>query len=370
MKKQFILFSLITLGITVLSTAAAEARVRSFVPGAFIENRSLSLNVREMNTRNNPFKVRYIVPAINEGDETFSITLNHRFRRAGKRVDIRMPIVSNDTKGRLILSGGKIPESTPLEYTILIIDDPSLVIRNPQDNEDTLAIIPTGIGSSGTVGPQGPEGPAGPQGESGPQGLGGPQGAQGPAGPQGTQGIVGPQGPAATTIPGAGVVGPVDSSLQAEHLDNQNQTLALGGNNSNVILNAMKTGALELNLPAHNGTLATLDDLTPVAVSHDDIDIDGVQNINANNLNFIRIIDSNPGTADTLVRITGGKRGQRVVIELADDISFEVDNQDAPNRIQWGRGTLPGDIMPGLTGHMYEFINNGSSWYLMGRYLL
>jgi hypothetical protein len=370
MKKQIILFSLITLAISVLSTAPSEARVRSFVPGAFIENRSLILNVREMNTRKNPFKAIYTVPAINEAEESFSVTLNHRFRRAGKRVDIRMPLVSNDTKGRLILSGGNIPESSPLEYTILIIDDPSLVIRNPQDNEDTLAIIPSGLGSSGTVGPEGPEGPAGPQGEPGPQGLVGPQGAQGPAGPQGPQGAVGPQGPAATTIPGAGVVGPVNASIQAEHLDNLSQTLSLVGNDSDIVMTTVKVGLLELNLPAHNGTLATLDDLTPVAVSHDDIDINNRQNINVNNLNFLRIIDSNPATADTLVRLTGGKRGQRVVIELADDITFEIDNQNSPNTIQWGRGTLPGDLMPGFAGHMYEFINNGSSWYLMGRYNL
>jgi hypothetical protein len=370
MEKQFILFSLIALASNFLSISPCFSRVNSFIPAVFIENRNLSINIRNMNARNNPFKARYVIPASNNKEENFSITLNHRIRKDGKKVNIKMPIVSNDTKGILVISGGQIPENSPVEYTILIIDDPVLTLRNPQDQKDNLAIIPSGLGSITTPGPRGPAGPVGPVGpigEAGPQGLIGPQGTQGPAGPQGR---VGPPGPAATTMPGTGVVGPVNSSIQAKHLDNLSQTLSLVGNNSDVVMNTVKVGLLELNLPAHNGTLATLDDLTPVAVSHDDIDINNRQNINVNNINFLRIIDSNPATADTLVRLTGGKRGQRVVIELADDITFEIDNQNSPNTIQWGRGTLPGDLMPGFAGHMYEFINNGSSWYLMGRYNL
>lgn len=366
MKKEFIFLILFS-----CSVLCAKAGIRNQVPGAFIENRQLTLVVRNLNSKSNPFKVSFVVPSTENGED-FEVELPYKFRKGKKRVDFKMPIVSGDTKGQLKVSGGKVDEIDPLSYTMLIIDDPNLSLRGTFDNGE-IPTIPPGLGSALIEGPQGPAGPQGEQGiqgEQGPIGPQGPAGLQGLMGPIGPQGPVGPEGPPATTMPGSGVVGPVDEAVQAEFLDNTSQTLSMTGANSDLKLNAEKTGSLNLNLPSEDGTLATLEGLTPVSISDSDFDIDNKNNINVNNINYIKVIDSNPASLDEIVRLTGGKTGQRLVIELGNDVDFQVDNQNNKNTIQWGRGTNPGTKMPGYEGYLYEFINNGKSWYLMSRYTL
>ena len=344
---------------------SAKAGIRTLVPGAFIENRELTLVLRNFNSKTNPLAVKFVIPA-KDGSEDFEVTLPYKFRSGGKRVDFKMPIVDGDTKGRLVLSGGDVPASEPLLFTMLIIDDPNLVLVNPNENNgDPLAIIPSGIGSAAVPGPQGEQGI---QGEQGVQGVTGATGSIGPQGIQGLTGAQGPVGPAATTMPGSGVIGAVDESLLADHLDNSAQSLVLTGNNSNVSMNAVKAGALNLNLPDHDGTLATLDDVPTVLNAGGEVDMESTSIIDITGLNYVKIIDSNITSTDTLVSITGGTKGQRLVLELGADINFEVDNNNGLNLIQWGRGTVNGDVMPGFTSYMYEFVFNGTSWFLMARY--
>lgn len=415
--KKLLYLSLISLSILTTSIGSAKAGIRTLVPGAFIENRELTLVLRNLNSKKNPFLVKFLVPSMDNGDD-FEVTLPHKFRSAGKRVDFKMPIVSGDTKGILIVSGGDVLPEVPLQFSMLIIDDPNLVLVSPNDNnEDILAIIPNGVGDASVPGPQGEQGE---QGETGPQGIQGATGSQGATGPQGAtgaagtngidglacwdlngnrvadlatedlnndlvvdlldcrgdkgdkgdkgdtgatgaQGVMGPQGP-------VGPQGP--ANVTAESIDNTNQTLVLNGNGSNITLTAVKNGALNLTLPDHHGTIATLDDLTPVAVGGGDFDIEGLTQLDVTNLNYIKIIDSDSGSIDVLKKLQGGIKGQRLVIELGADMDFEADNTNSKDRIQWGRGTSPGDLMPGFSSYLYEFIYNGTSWYLMSRYTL
>jgi len=378
MKKTLYLI-LISFAILINCNVHAQAAIKSFVPAAFIEKRSLSMAIKDLNTKANPLSVKFVVPDMTANGD-FEVNLQHKFRRSRSkvgrvsRIDFDMPVVDGDTKGKLVISGGSISPDFPLEYTMLIIDDPNLVLLNPQDtNGNTIPAIPSGLGSASVPGPEGPQGetgPAGPQGEQGIQGLTGATGPQGATGAQGIQGPIGPQGPAATSMPGNGVVGAVDEAILADHLDNSSQTLMLSGNNSDVNLNAVKTGAINLNLPDHNGTLATLSDIPAVLNAGDEIDIEALTELNVAGLNYVKIIDSNATTTETLVSIIGGTKGQRLVLELANDMDFEVDNNGEVNLIQWGRGTVDGDIMPGFTSYMYEFVFNGTSWFLMSRYTL
>ena len=271
------------------------------------------------------------------------------------------------------------------------------LVLNLPANDGTLATLDDLAGVTGTVGPQGP---AGAKGDKGDQGDVGPQGPQGPAGATGAQGAVGPQGPAGSvgatgaqgpagaqgiqglkgdkgdkgdtgatpsSMPGSSVVGPVDNSIQAEMLDNNQQTLNLTGANSAITITAQLASALNLTLPNHDGTLATLDDLTPVAVSVD-IDIEKAEVIEVPNINFVKIFDSTPESIEVLKGMQGGKRGQRVILEIGNDMNFEVDNNGNADTIQWGRGVKPGRHQEASVGEMYEFIHNGNAWFLMGRY--
>ena len=305
---------LLLLSIISGSFLAAKAGIKTFVPGAFIENRSLPLAIKGLNNKANPLSIKFVVPTLEEGEEDFEVNLPYTFRRGKSkvgrisRIDFNMPIVAGDTKGVLVISGGAVSPEAPLEFTMLIIDDPRLVLLNPKDNEgNPLPVIPNGIGSAtvpGPTGPQGRTGTAGPQGITGKTGVTGSQGATGATGPYGPTGAQGIQG---------------------------------------------ATGA-------------------PAFVAGGEFNLDGLTSIDVSDLNYLKITDTNIATTDALVSISGGVKGQRVILELGADIDFEVDNNGATDLIQWGRGTLDGDIMPGYTSYMYEFVYNGTAWFLMGRF--
>lgn len=109
---------------------------------------------------------------------------------------------------------------------------------------------------------------------------------------------------------------------------------------------------------------------TPVAVSATAIDINGQTSIDATDLNFITITDSNTGTTDTLTTITGGVVGQKLQLQLLADMKFHLNNVATANTIQWGRGTIAGTDRTQFNTEIFEFVNDGNAWYLLSRYTL
>lgn len=364
----------ILVAIFLFNIETVSAKIRGNIPATYIEGRDLSFRFKNLHSKDHPLKTTVVVKDINGNDLTIDLPV--KIASGGKKATVKIPSITGDTKVSFEVSGGMFPESERFKYTMLIIDDPNFKATGVLDNGDngasTFPTIPAGssLGTAGTVGPVGPAGPEGPRGVQGLTGLTGATGSQGSQGPQGPQGIQGIQGPPATSMPGSGVVGAVDESLQAKMLDNNNQTLSLtGSSGASVVLSAPVGSTLNFTLPNHDGTLATLNDLTPVATSAD-IDIEAISTINVNNINFVKIIDSNPGTLETLTTLTGGQRGQRLVLELDKDLDFEADNLNTANTIQWGRGTAPGQILHGHAGEQFEFVNNGTAWYLFSRFTL
>jgi hypothetical protein len=147
-------------------------------------------------------------------------------------------------------------------------------------------------------------------------------GAQGPAGPAGADGAQGPIGP----------VGPVGAD-----------------------------GAQGPQGPA--GASGSF------AVVSPQVDIDGLSTLDVTGLNFIPIIDSNTGTTDTLVTMTGGVAGQRVTLQLLTNMQFQVNTVGGLNSIQWGRGTSAGPRLQ-FTREMFTFIYDGNAWYMIDRFIL
>ncbi len=368
---------LVLVAIVLSNMGTVSAKIRGNIPATYIEGRELSFRFKNLHSKDNPITTNVVVKDANGNDLTINLPV--KIATGGKKATLKIPSITGDTKVSFEVYGGIFPKDQRFKYTMLIIDDPNFKATGVLDNGDngsvTFPTVPAGssFGTAGTVGPAGPEGPAGPTGATGATGAAGATGAQGPQGLQGPQGAQGPQGiqgPPATTMPGSGVVGPVDNSIQAEKLDNTHQTLSLSGlSGSHVILSTQVASTVNLNFPNHDGTLATLDDLTPVATSAD-IDIQGISTINVHNTNFVRITDSNSGTTDLLTVMTGGKRGQRLVLELDKNLDFEADNLNTADTIQWGRGTAAGQILHGFAGEQYEFVYNGTAWYLFSRFTL
>ena len=172
-------------------------------------------------------------------------------------------------------------------------------------------------------------------------------------------------------MPGSGVIGPVNNSLRANLIDNGNQRLSIGGSaGANVTFTASSSGAINLGLPNSSGTLVTNNSMTPLAIDPGTRDIDGQTTINVSGLNYITLTDSNPASTDELFTITGGTKGQTVILELTSDMRMRLDNMGAANTIQWGRGTGVNQSMPVYATEIYKFLNNGTAWFLVDRYNL
>ncbi len=351
-------------------TLNAEARIRTVIPSVAIENAELVFRGRNLDTPENPLTVNILVKNPTT-EETRVINLPVTLSPKKRKATVRIPLVGTDAKVQLQISGGDIPATTPNSNLLLIIDNPNLNSLDLFDDDgNPLPSVPSGFGADGVVGPEGPKGEkgdTGAPGASGPSGPSGPAGATGAQGPQGVAGVQGPAGPAATSMPGSGVIGAVDNSLKAEMIDNNVQSLALTGIGTAVTFTTQKASTQNLTLPSHDGTLATLTDLTPVAISTD-IDMEGVETIDVTNINFVKLLDSNPASVDVLKVMTGGIRGQRVILEIGNYLQIEADNLNNINTIQWGRGVTPGRHQDAQTTEMYEFVHNGNAWHLMGRY--
>ena len=117
-------------------------------------------------------------------------------------------------------------------------------------------------------------------------------------------------------------------------------------------------------------TLATINGPTPIAVDPFAADLEGINSISVANLNYINIDDSNPTSTDTLQFLTGGTKGQELIIELEEDINFYVDNIMTIDSIQWGRGTSSGISLPGSEHEIFRFLHNGTAWFLIDRFTL
>lgn len=227
---------------------------------------------------------------------------------------------------------------------MIIFNDPNLQLADVLDEGESVISIPDQFSPEGLIGKEGPMGP------------------QGPTGP------AGPEGPIPTSIPGTNITSPVRES---QKIDNSSQTLALSGaNGANVTLIAPSSGNMSVTLPNGGGTLATINGPTPIAIAPSAKDIEGTDTIDATNLNYITITDSDTGSIDTLQNITGGSKGQQLILELNADMNFYADNQDSPNTIQWGRGTGIGTTLPASDREMFRFIYNGTAWFLVDRFTL
>lgn len=187
-------------------------------------------------------------------------------------------------------------------------------------------------------------GATGPQGPAGPQGIPGVPGATGPQGPRGAD---------ANFNNGAVINGPLVFT------DNGSFQYPNGGQDG-FVWTSDANGVASWKEPK--------DQTTPVAVSQA-MDIDGKTTLDVTGLNFVPIIDSNTATIDTLITLTGGITGQRVTLQLKDNfLKFDI-NTAGTNRLFWGRGTGVG-VRTESQSEIFTFLFDGTSWYLVDRYIL
>ncbi len=204
----------------------------------------------------------------------------------------------------------------------LIINPGSLTTAVPANGAiefDGSNLYLTKNGVRSVLGAQGATGATGPQGPQGPTGATGATGATGPAGPSGS--------------------------------------LTGGTINGNLTV----TGTVTAN---------NFIGPTPFSVASSAVDINGQTNVNVANLNYMKLIDSNPGTVDEIFTLTGGITGQRITIHLQNNINFRANNAGAPNTIQWGRGTSANSTRLQFATEAFEFFFDGNSWFLLDRYTL
>lgn len=226
-----------------------------------------------------------------------------------------------------IIEPGKLTANTPPNGSIEFDGNNLYLTKNG---------VRSVLAAQGATGAQGPSGAQGPQGSSGPQGPQGPAGAQGPQGPQGLKGETGATGPAGTFS--GTFVG--------------DTTFTGNANVSGTVTAARFVGP------------------TPFMVASSAVDINGKTTIDASNLNYIKIIDSNTGTLDELFTITGGVVGQHVTLHIQNNMNFRANNVGAANTIQWGRGTAANSTRPQSATEAFDFLYDGNAWFLMERYTL
>lgn len=337
MKKYILVLALTATGLFNL----VEARIRENIPATYIENRELVFRHTNLDSKANPLQVQIVVDDTNGNELTINLPVT--IGLGGHKATVRMPTVASDTRVSFEVWGGKFKEEDRFKHVMIIFDDPLLDLTPVLDQGEVLITIPNQFSTTPLFGKEGPQGPQGPQ------------------------GVQGPVGPTPTSIPGSNITSPVQESTM---LDNSAQTLGLAGAaGSNVTLMTPTAGAINLTLPS-TGTLATLQGPTPIAVDPFAADLEGVNSINAANLNYINITDSNITSADTLQFIYGGVKGQELIIELEEDIFFYADNSMTPDTIQWGRGTSVGANLPGSAHEIFRFLHNGTAWFLIDRFTL
>lgn len=135
----------------------AEARITADVSSVQVEGNTFRARGVKLNSKNNPVKA-WVTNLDGTNPANVPVSVN------GKKnaVKITTPLVNEDTKMNLYVSGGNVPESEPQTYFIV-------VINNPELDTTTLSNVPTITGSAGsTVGASGTEGA---QGATGPRGL-------------------------------------------------------------------------------------------------------------------------------------------------------------------------------------------------------
>lgn len=328
MKKYLLVIVIMASGLMNL----VQARIRGNIPATYIENRELIFRHTRMNSKKNPLQIQIVASDVNGNELTIALPV--QIGRGGEKAITKIPTVANDTRVSFEVWGGKFSKENRFKHTMIIFNDPNLQLADVLDDENETISIPDQFSPDGLIGKEGPMGP---------------QGASGSPGP------IGPRGPAGSNT----------------SIDNDNQSLAMSGAvGSNVTLVAQNSGDMNLTLPSSGGTIATLNGPTPMAIDPSSKDIEGGDTIDATDLNYVTIDDTNNTSTDTLQYITGGTKGQQLIIELKEDINFYADNQDTPNTIQWGRGTGVGAVLPGSAREIFRFIHNGTAWFLVDRFTL
>lgn len=137
----------------------AEARITADVSSVQVEGNTFRARGVKLSSKKNPIKA-WVTNLDGTNPANVPVTVN------GKKnaVKITAPLVNEDTKMNLYVSGGNVPESDPQSYFIV-------VINNPELDTATFSNVPTVTGSEGStvgsVGPQGPQGGTGPRGVAG-----------------------------------------------------------------------------------------------------------------------------------------------------------------------------------------------------------
>ncbi len=355
-----------------LSCSLVQAKVKSNIPSVLVEKSTLKLRGLNLNSKKNPFHANL---AYSVDNEITKVDLPVTVSKDGTKATIGAPSLSGDLKMTLQISGGDIPATSPQNYTILILNEPSLAGLGTLDNGDlTIPEIPESVTS--TLGIPGPTGPAGPQGEKGLTGLTGLTGAQGAQGVQGPQGPTGPQGPAPSSFDGANITGTVananhattadsattaTSANTATSLSNASKNLALAGSAGTLTLN-IPSGGNTLSVPSTGTSLLTNTSMLPIA-SGGTVDMDSINTFSAANINFVVLTDSNTnfaGVAD-LNTITGGVLGQKLTIVFNGTVRLVDNNSGTANTMNIVSTTFF------TADNTVELIYNGTYWVELGR---
>ncbi|MEY3369766.1 MAG: hypothetical protein RLZZ361_436 [Cyanobacteriota bacterium] len=335
-----------------------QAKINLGLPVVIPEDTELELNLKDLNSKKNPLKIKAMVKGLENNVITYDL-IPHIYKNK-KKFKIQMPRVGADTKIIISVSGAYIPENNPLKYTVLIID--SQDNRNIDTNNPNPVVIPSTLANTGPPGPKGdigPEGPRGLEGARGPEGLRGAEGARGPEGPRG------PEGKPPSSIPSENIIGAV---TEAKILNNGFQRLKLNGSvDSEIVLKSKHQGVREFDLPSSGLSLISETSALPIS-KHENYDVENQTFINVTDLNYIQITDSNPSTIEKIESFTGGKIGQVINLKLNQEIMILIDNQENPNTVQWGRGTKAGIWRIEDKGNILNLIFDGNSWFLLARF--
>jgi hypothetical protein len=173
------LLTVILLASQVNIANANSPGVRGDIPSVGTENRDLTFRMKPgfLESAANPLQVTFRTAISDESGNPFSISYSEEagnlfIAKKRRKATLVLPFVESDTRGELLICGGRVNCAEPYVFPLLILQDFLLtVIPN-----DPNTLIPDEFGNSPIGAVQGPQGPAGPQGPTGPQGPQGPPG--------------------------------------------------------------------------------------------------------------------------------------------------------------------------------------------------
>ena len=96
------------------------------------------------------------------------------------------------------------------------------------------------------------------------------------------------------------------------------------------------------------------------------VQINGQSGFDASGVNYLTVLDSDPGSVEIISTITGGTRGQILFLEMPNKVRFQVSEAGTPDSINWD-ANIVGTVSPNVHYTLLELVHNGTNWFVVGR---